>query len=54
MAGNRETKSNETIISSSSISMFATSLANSEELRTEQPLRFWMGAKMSVRNFDVL
>ena len=47
-----DTTSNET--SSSEISILATSLANCEELRTEYPLRFWIGDRTSERNLDVL
>jgi len=49
-----DTTSNETITSSSEISILATSLANCEELRTEYPLRFWIGDRISERNLDVL
>ena len=49
-----DTTSNETITSSSEISILATSLANCEELRTEYPLRFWIGDRISERNLDAL
>ena len=49
-----DTTSNETITSSSEISILATSLANCEELRTEYPLWFCIGDRISERNLDVL
>ena len=49
-----DTTSNETIASSSEMSILATSLANCEELRTEYPLWFWIGDSISERNLDLL
>ena len=49
-----DTTSKETITLSSYIPILATSLTNCEELRMEYPLRFWIGDRISERNFDVL
>ncbi len=53
IAVNKEMTSNETITSSSAISISLISLTNSFEFSTARPFLFCSGERMSARNFEV-